>query len=192
MATPWPVVGSSPNRICSLLNMPDSNSDPRRPAQASLARQVLADPVHWLAFGFGAGLLPVAPGTWGSLLAVLLFALLPPLPWQWTLAGLAALFVAGIWICGASARRLGVHDHGGIVLDEVLGMGLVLLITPPGWLWILAAFLLFRLFDVWKPWPIRDVDHSVSGGLGIMLDDVLAAAYAMFFIWLIGLAIAVF
>ncbi|MCL4722139.1 MAG: phosphatidylglycerophosphatase A, partial [Gammaproteobacteria bacterium] len=124
---------------------------------AGLRRAVLRDPVHWLAFGLGAGLLPRAPGTWGS-----------------ALGALAVTFVAGVVICGASARRLGVHDHGGIVLDEIVGMLLVLAVTPrtPGW--TLAAFLLFRVFDVVKPWPIREADHRLRGGMGIMLDDVLA------------------
>jgi phosphatidylglycerophosphatase A len=143
-----------------------------------LARQVLHDPVHWLPFGLGFGLLPVAPGTWGSLLAVGIFWTLPPVPLPVMLPALAAAFVFGCVICGTSARRLGVHDHGGIVFDEIVGMLLVLCVTPrtPGW--TLAAFLLFRVFDVVKPSPIREADHRIPGGLGIMLDDVLAAVYA--------------
>ena len=143
-----------------------------------LARQVLHDPVHWLPFGLGSGLLPVAPGTWGSLLAVGIFWALPPVPLLVMLPALAGAFVLGCVICGTSARRLGVHDHGGIVFDEIVGMLLVLCVTPrtPGW--TLAAFLLFRFFDVAKPWPIREADHRIPGGLGIMLDDVLAAVYA--------------
>lgn len=150
-------------------------SDPMRP---DLVRQVLRDPVHWLAFGFGSGLLPVAPGTWGSLLAVGIFWLVPPLPIAVQLTALVAAFFAGCVICGASARRLGVHDHGGIVLDEIVAMLLVLCVTPRTAGWTLAAFLLFRFFDVVKPWPIREADHRIPGGLGIMLDDVLAAVYA--------------
>ncbi len=149
-----------------------------------LARQVLKHPVHWLPFGLGSGLSPVAPGTFGSLMAVVIVAAISPIEWLWFALGVGVLFLLGVWLCGVSARQLGVHDHGGIVLDEIVGMGLVLLFTPPGWGWWLAAFLAFRLFDVWKPWPIRDVDHSVSGGLGIMLDDVLAAVYAVIFIGL--------
>ncbi len=148
------------------------------PPVPDLARRVLRDPVHWLAFGLGTGLLPKAPGTWGSLLAVALFWLLPPLPLSVQLPALGVAFVLGCVICGTSARRLGVHDHGGIVLDEIVAMLLVLCVTPrtPGW--TLAAFLLFRLFDIGKPWPIREADHRIPGGLGIMLDDVLAAVYA--------------
>ena len=127
---------------------------------------------------FGAGLLPFAPGTWGSLLAVLLYWWLPPLPLPVLLAGLALAFAAGCVICGTSARRLGVHDHGGIVFDEFVGQWLVLAVTPhtPGW--YLLAFGLFRLMDIWKPWPIREADHRLRSGAGIMLDDVLAAGYA--------------
>jgi len=143
-----------------------------------LARQVLRDPVHWLAFGLGSGLLPWAPGTWGSLLAVGIFWVLPPLPLAVMLPALAVAFAAGCVICGTSARRLGVHDHGGIVFDEVVAMLLVLCVTPRTPVWTLVAFLAFRLFDIVKPWPIREADHRIPGGLGIMLDDVLAAVYA--------------
>jgi len=144
----------------------------------SLAREVMRDPIHWLAFGFGSGLGPRAPGTWGSLLAAVAYWLLAPVPLQWLVPAVVIMFIAGIWICGLSARRLGVHDHSGIVWDEIVGMLLVLMFLPPEPIWIGAAFLAFRLFDIWKPWPIRDLDHSVPGGLGIMLDDVLASVYA--------------
>jgi phosphatidylglycerophosphatase A len=97
----------------------------------------------------------------------------------------AALFIVGIWICGESARRIGVHDHGGIVLDEVVGMLLTLAVAHPEPLWIGVAFASFRLFDIWKPWPIRDLDHRLSGGLGIMLDDVIAAVYAAAVVFLL-------
>ena len=149
-----------------------------RESQTALFRQVAADPVHWLAFGFGAGLVPFAPGTWGSAVAALGYWLVAPVPTAGLAVTLVIMFTAGVWICGVSARRLGVHDHSGIVWDEIVGMLLVLMFLPAEPLWIAAAFLAFRLFDIWKPWPIRDLDHSVHGGLGIMLDDVLAAVYA--------------
>ena len=155
-----------------------------------LRRQVMRSPVHWFAFGLGVGLLPGAPGTWGSLLGVALYWLLPPVPVMATVAALLVLFVFGVWICGLSARRLGVHDHRGIVFDEILGVLIVASVVPRSWPWLLAAFAAFRLFDIWKPWPIRDVDHSVSGGLGIMLDDVLAAVYAALLMALSQLVIA--
>ena len=97
---------------------------------------------------------------------------------------------AGIWICGESAKRLGIHDHPGIVWDEITGMYLTLLVLPPQIaLWALG-FGLFRLFDIWKPWPIRDLDHRLAGGVGIMLDDLVAALYAAILLvfgrWLIS------
>ena len=148
------------------------------PRGLALVRLVARDPVHWLAFGLGSGLMPFAPGTWGSLLAVGIFWALPPVEPALMFAVLLGAFVAGCVICGASARRLGVHDHGGIVLDEIVAMLLVLSVTPRSPGWTLLAFGLFRLFDIVKPWPIREADHRIPGGPGIMLDDVLAACYA--------------
>ena len=142
------------------------------------ARRILTDPVHLLAFGFGTGLAPKAPGTVGSIPGVLLAWLTLPLAFEWRIMIAAGLIVAGIWICGESARRIGVHDHPGIVWDEIAGMYVTLLVAPPQIaLWALA-FGLFRLFDIWKPWPIRDLDHRLAGGTGIMLDDLVAALYA--------------
>ena len=147
-------------------------------SQAVAARTVFTDPVNFLAFGFGTGLAPVAPGTAGSLPGVLLFWLTLDFGLYVQLTVAAVLVVAGVWICGESARRIGVHDHGGIVWDEIAGMYLTLLaapLTPIGWL---AAFVLFRVMDIVKPWPIRDLDHRLGGGVGIMLDDLVAALYA--------------
>ena len=155
-------------------------------APDNLARTVLTDPVHILAFGFGTGLSPVAPGTVGSLVGVLFAWLTLDLGLPLQLAVAAALSVSGIWICGESARRIGVHDHGGIVWDEIAGMYITLLVAPPTiTAWILG-FLLFRAFDIAKPWPIRDLDHRLGGGLGIMLDDLAAALYALILLGLYG------
>ena len=146
--------------------------------EKNLARRVLTDPVHILAFGFGTGLAPFAPGTVGSLLGVALAWLTLDLGLLLQIGIAAAIFTVGIWICGESARRLGIHDHGGIVWDEVAGMYVTLLVAPLTIsAWILG-FLLFRAFDIVKPWPIRDLDHRLGGGLGIMLDDLVAALYA--------------
>ena len=130
-----------------------------------------------LAFGLGAGLSPKAPGTAGSLLGVLLAWTTLPLPVSLRLLLGAVLFVAGIWLCGEAGRRSAVHDHPGIVWDEVTAMYLVLLTFPASTAAWIVAFALFRLFDIWKPWPIRDLDHRLIGGLGTMLDDLLAALY---------------
>ena len=151
-------------------------------------RTVLTDPVHFLAFGFGTGLAPKAPGTVGSLPGLLLFWLTQDYGLTVQLGVAAAAFVFGVWLCGLSARKIGVHDHGGIVWDEIVGMYLTLLAAPPGAVGWLAAFVLFRVFDILKPWPIRDLDHRLRGGLGIMLDDLVAALYAalllVFYRWL--------
>jgi phosphatidylglycerophosphatase A len=144
-----------------------------------LARKVLTDPVHFLAFGFGTGLSPYAPGTVGSLVGVAFACLTRDLGLAIQAGIAAAIVIAGFWICGESARRIGVHDHGGIVWDEIAGMYITLLAAPPTIpAWILA-FGLFRAFDIVKPWPIRDLDHRLRGGLGIMLDDLAAALYAL-------------
>ena len=154
-----------------------------------LARKVLRDPVNLLAFGLGTGLSPVAPGTVGTILGVVLAWLVLPLRFELQFMVAIALIVSGVWICGESAKRVGVHDHSGIVWDEIAAMYLILIVVPlsvPIWA---LAFALFRLFDIWKPWPIRDLDHRLHGGLGIMLDDLVAALYAAlllgFGVWLI-------
>ena len=155
-------------------------------APQNLAGTVFRDPVHILAFGFGTGLSPVAPGTVGSLVGVLFAWLTLDLSLPVQVAIAAAITLSGIWICGESARRIGVHDHGGIVWDEIAGMYITLLAAPPtiaGWV---LAFVLFRLFDIAKPWPIRDLDHRLGGGLGIMLDDLAAALYALILLGLYG------
>ena len=150
----------------------------------NLPRKVLTDPVNLLAFGFGTGLSPVAPGTVGSLLGVLLAWLTMDLGLYVQLAVAVAISVAGIWICGESARRIGVHDHGGIVWDEIAAMYITLLFAPPTITAWALAFVAFRFFDIVKPWPIRDLDHRLGGGLGIMLDDLVAALYAVVFLGL--------
>jgi phosphatidylglycerophosphatase A len=139
----------------------------------------LSNPVHFLAFGFGSGAAPWAPGTFGTLAAVPLYLLLRPLSLGCYLLVLLVGFIVGIWLCGRTSRDLGVHDHGGIVWDEIIGFLLTMILAPPGWLWILLGFALFRLFDILKPWPIRQIDRQVGGGFGIMLDDLLAALYAL-------------
>jgi phosphatidylglycerophosphatase A len=139
----------------------------------------LRDPIQLVALGFGTGLSPWAPGTAGSLLALLPAWWCFTLPLPWRIAIVAAVAAAGVWICGASARRLGVHDHSAIVFDEIAGLLAASLATPARtWFWFALTFVLFRVFDIAKPWPIRDVDHRMRGGAGIMLDDLMAAAYA--------------
>jgi phosphatidylglycerophosphatase A len=146
---------------------------------AETRRVALRTPAGWFAFGFGSGLARVAPGTMGTLAAVPFALLLKQLPGPVYGVALAALFLAGVWFCGAASRALGHRDPGGIVWDEMVGYWLTVALLPPAWAWWLAAFVLFRFFDILKPWPIRQVERSFGGGLGIMLDDVIAALYAM-------------
>ncbi len=150
------------------------------------ARTVLTDPVHLLAFGLGLGLSPVAPGTVGTLLGIVIAWLTLDLGLNVQIGLAVVMVLAGIWICDNSSRRIGQHDPGGIVWDEIAAMYIVLLFAPTTiTAWILA-FGLFRFFDIVKPWPIRDLDHSIRGGLGIMLDDLVAALYAVILLALYG------
>jgi len=141
--------------------------------------RTLRDPVHFLAFGGGAGLVPRAPGTAGSVVGLVAAWWLLDWPLAWQLAVVAVVIALGIWVCGASARRLGVHDHQSIVFDEIAGVLVTALAVPEkSVFWFALVFVLFRFFDIVKPWPIRDVDHRLGGGLGIMLDDLMAAVFA--------------
>jgi len=138
----------------------------------------LATPTGLLAFGFGAGLSPFAPGTVGTAVGMLLALPLAGMPASAGALAVAAAFAAGVFICKRASKRLGVHDHGGIVFDEFVGIWLVLVCIPAHWTWWLAAFAAFRVFDIAKPWPIAWLDRRVGGGFGVMLDDVVAAVYA--------------
>lgn len=140
---------------------------------------LLSHPVHCLSLGFGTGLAPKAPGTFGTLIGFPLFLGIVHLSVFQQLLWVIALFVLGVYFCQQTGLALGVSDHGAIVWDEIVAMMLVLIFTPQQWAWWLAAFVLFRLFDIWKPFPIRQCDAAVKGGLGVMLDDILAALYAI-------------
>jgi len=148
-------------------------------APERLPRPKLSHPLHFLAFGMGSGCSPKAPGTMGTLVAMVLYLPLSYLPSWWYLGVTILVILAGIWICDWSARQLGVHDHPGIVWDEIAGYLVTMLWAPAGFEWMLAGFILFRLFDILKPWPIGWLDRRVGGGLGIMLDDVVAGIAAM-------------
>ncbi len=145
---------------------------------------LLSHPAHLIALGGGVGLVPKAPGTAGTVLAY-------PIAWAsvqatsslaWLAWGFA--FVLGIWACDRAGRDLGVSDHGALVWDEVVAMWGVLLCIPFTLLAWLIAFALFRLFDIVKPFPVGWFDRKVKGGLGVMLDDVLAAGYVVLMFWL--------
>ena len=145
-------------------------------------RVILSNPIYCLAFGFGSGLSPKAPGTFGTLAAIPFYLILTNFP-AWVYAFLVGVaFFLGIWVCGKTSRYLGVKDHSGIVWDEFVGYWITMFLAPVGWSWMLLGFCLFRVLDILKPWPIKYIDKNVKGGLGIMLDDVLAGIMAALFI----------
>ena len=140
----------------------------------ALSKLKLANPIHFLALGFGSGLAAKAPGTFGTLAAIPVYLLLTYLPLSWYLIITLMAFIVGIYICGKASSDMGVHDHGSIVWDEVVGYLVTMIAAPAGWQWVIAGFVLFRIFDILKPWPIRVLDEKVHGGLGIIIDDVFA------------------
>ena len=150
---------------------------------------VFRNPIHFLAFGLGSGAAPRAPGTFGTLAAVPLYLLLNLLPLPGYLVVLILALGVGVWLCDVTSRDLGVHDHGGIVWDEFVGFWLTMVVAPPGWLWIVAGFVLFRFFDILKPFPINWLDRKVPGGWGIMLDDVAAGCFAWICLQLLAIAV---
>lgn len=161
------------------MNTSDSNQQPTLPFNKIRLAQ-LRSPVVFLATGFGAGLSSIAPGTMGTLIALPFAAALlwAPEQIQWLVP--IAAFLLGIPLCSACTARLGAPDHPGIVWDEIAAFLFLPLVLPQEIIWLVPAFLLFRFFDILKPWPIRDLDHRLHGGLGIMLDDLVAALFAAF------------
>jgi len=149
------------------------------PINLRAARETFSSVDGFLAFGFGAGLLSRAPGTMGTLVAVPLAIPLKLLSGFAFWFCLLLLFLIGVWICRRVSHRLGVEDYGGIVWDEMVGYWLAVSMVPLQWYWLLAGFVLFRFFDILKPWPINRLEEQFEGGLSIMIDDVLAAAYTM-------------
>ncbi len=157
-----------------------------------LAKISLSNPWHLLATGFGSGLSPVIPGTMGTVAAIPFYLLLVQLPLPIYMAIVVISCVIGIKICQVTSDDMGVHDHGSIVWDEFAGFWLTMLvipmlgISPFEWKWLAAGFVLFRFFDMVKPWPIGWLDKRVHGGLGIMIDDIVAGAMAGLALFLLG------
>jgi len=141
-------------------------------------KQILSDPILFLAFGFGSGLAKKAPGTFGTLAAVPVYCLIAQTGIIFYSLLTVIVTVTGIWICGSAAEKLDEHDFGGIVWDEIAGFLITMWLAPFNWKTIAVGFLLFRLFDIVKLWPIKWLDRKIKGGLGIMIDDVLAAVFA--------------
>lgn len=154
------------------------------------AAVVFKDPVHLLAFGFGSGMSRWAPGTFGSLGALVVYFAIIEFP-DWAYLSIVVIMtITGFWICGESARKLGVHDHPGIVWDEWVGMLITLAFAPAGLIWVLVGFILFRIFDILKPFPANFFDKHSEDGVGIVMDDVVAGIYAWFALQLIAWAVA--
>lgn len=151
-----------------------------------LSAKVWQNPLYFIAFGFGTGLLPKAPGTWGTLAGIVVYLIIAPLPLSYYLVLTVAAFILGVWVSEKVCQELGTHDYGGVVWDEVVGYLLTMINAPAGIGWIICGFILFRIFDIWKPEPIRYIDRHIKGGVGVMFDDALAAIPA----WLILQAIA--
>jgi phosphatidylglycerophosphatase A len=146
-------------------------------------------PAHWLAYGFGTGLVPFAPGTFGSLVGVALFgfmASMSPVPYAIVVV---VMFFAGIFICGQTARDVDAIDPGFIVYDEVVGFLVAMYLLPADWRWIAGGFVVYRVFDIWKPFPIHWVEDKLGLGIGIMTDDVIAGIYTFIVLYIVRLLI---
>ena len=148
-------------------------------AKIEIPAKMLLNPAHFFALGFGSGLTPKLPGTAGTLVGVLLFILMPVTSWMTYLVIVVCGFLFGIFCCEYTAKSLNVHDHPSIVWDEIVGYLVTMFMVPKDWLWILIGFILFRVFDILKPWPISVIDSHVNGGFGIMFDDVVAAFFSL-------------
>ncbi len=144
-----------------------------------ISPKLLRNPLHLLSLGFGSGLSPFAPGTFGTLVAIPFYLLIAQLTLPYYLALVLLGFGIGVYLCKYTSAALGVHDHSGIVWDEFVGFWITMIAVPVTWQWIVAGFVLFRVFDIVKPWPVRVVDKKMTGGFGIMFDDVLAGLYAL-------------
>lgn len=139
---------------------------------------VWKNPLHFVAFGFGSGTLPYAPGTWGTLVAIPFYLILALLPSALYVFFTLVAIAGSVWICDKVSKEIKVHDHQGMCLDEIVGYLVTMLYVPIDISWIIVGFLLFRLFDIWKPYPIGDIDKKVKGGFGMIADDVVAGIYA--------------
>lgn len=145
----------------------------------------LKNPIHFLALGFGSGLMPKAPGTFGTIAAIPVFILFSQFDlWLFVLMT-AIVSIMGVYICSYTSKALGVHDHSGIVIDEIAGFLITMIAVPAEWLWMFLGFVLFRFFDILKPWPISWIDKNIQGGFGIMFDDVVAGLLALLSLHLI-------
>lgn len=150
---------------------------------------VWRNPLYFIAFGLGSGAMPFAPGTFGTLMAIPFYLLLRELPLSFYLIFVLIFIAATSWLSDRISRDIHVHDHPGMCIDEFAGFFVTMIAAPQGAVWILIGFLLFRLFDIWKPWPISWIDKHVTSGFGMILDDVVAGLFAMIIIQLLAMFI---
>lgn len=150
--------------------------------QLPVPRSVWTNPLHFIAFGFGSGAMPFAPGTFGTLIAIPFYLCMQSLSHFQYLFILMVVTVFSIWLCEKISKEIQVHDHPGMCIDEVVGFLVTMFAAPHGFRWIVLGFILFRLFDIWKPWPIHIIDKKMHGGIGMILDDVMAGIYSLLII----------
>jgi phosphatidylglycerophosphatase A len=151
-----------------------------------IPESVWKNPWHFIAFGFGTGALPVAPGTFGTLLAIPFYLYLSTFSHTVYLILTILITMFSVWLCEKVSREIEIHDHQGMCIDEFVGFFVTMLYAPYGWGWILLGFVLFRFFDIAKPWPIRQIDTQVKGGFGMILDDVAAGIYSCLIIQILA------
>lgn len=143
-----------------------------------IPKSVFRNPLHFIAFGFGSGALPFAPGTFGTLVAIPLYLLLKPLPLVWYVSFTLGFIFFSMWLCEKVSKDIGVEDHQGMCIDEIVGYLVTMTAAPHGPFFVIMGFLFFRLFDIWKPFPINWIDSKIKNGIGMVLDDVLAGIYS--------------
>jgi phosphatidylglycerophosphatase A len=159
----------------------------RQKTQQPVPAAVWRNPLYFVGFGLGSGAMPFAPGTFGTLMAIPFYLLLSKLSLPWYLLFVCAFSVFSAWVCERLSRELKIHDHPGMCIDEFVGFFVTMIYAPAGVGWVITGFLLFRLFDIWKPWPIIWLDKHIHGGIGMVLDDIVAGLFSMFFIQIIAM-----
>lgn len=144
------------------------------------------NPLHFIAFGFGTGAIPIAPGTFGTLIAIPFYLFLSTYSATFYLIATVIITIFSIWLCEKISLEINIHDHQGMCIDEVVGYLVTMLYAPYGWGWIILGFVLFRIFDIWKPWPIRQLDTKIRNGFGMIIDDVVAGIYSFIIIQILA------
>lgn len=162
-------------------------SDKYKKPLPPIPQAVWQRPLYFFAFGFGSGAMPVAPGTWGTLMAIPFYLFLRSWPILFYLLFVVSFIILSIWVCEKVSREIHVHDHPGMCIDEFCGYFVTMINAPHGMLWVLLGFLLFRLFDIWKPWPINIIDKKMTSGVGMILDDIVAGIYGLIIIQVIAI-----